>query len=142
MLMATHVRFLDAMENLQRNLHQSSKDHGFWEGPENNNIPTKLMLIVSEVAEAMEEHRDYGLGSELFHEVRYSGDGEITQFEQKRDSSGKPLLKPEGFAIEMADVVIRVMDLCERLGINLADAILIKADYNKHRPMKHGEKAY
>jgi hypothetical protein len=145
MTMFNHAMFLELFQNVQRNVHQNSKDKGFWEGPENANVPTKLMLIVSELAEAMEEHRNYEEGSKLFKEIRYGyvNDEGIVQFEQKRDKeTGKALLKPEGFAIEMADAVIRIMDLCEHLGIDLADAIMIKADYNRGREKMHGGKKY
>jgi NTP pyrophosphatase (non-canonical NTP hydrolase) len=38
--------------------HENSRNHGFWEGDgEQQNIPTKLMLIVSEVSEALEAFR-------------------------------------------------------------------------------------
>ena len=35
--------------------HKISKDHGFWE--QSDNIPEKLMLIVSELSEALEDYR-------------------------------------------------------------------------------------
>jgi NTP pyrophosphatase (non-canonical NTP hydrolase) len=40
---------------------------------------------------------------------------------------------------ELADVVIRSLDLAERLGINLGDAIRIKYEYNLKRPYKHAK---
>lgn len=43
---------------------------------------------------------------------------------------------------ELADIVIRTMDLSESLNINLADAIIKKMDVNKNRPFKHGNKRY
>lgn len=46
------------------------------------------------------------------------------------------------FAEELADVVIRVFDLCGSKGINLEYHILKKMEYNKTRPHKHGGKAY
>ena len=46
--------------------------------------------------------------------------------------------KPEGFDSELADVVIRVFDLAEAVGINLGAAIIDKMRYNETRPYKHG----
>lgn len=45
-------------------------------------------------------------------------------------------------AEELADVVIRTMDLSEALGIDLAEAILKKAKANEARSFKHGDKRY
>lgn len=43
---------------------------------------------------------------------------------------------------ELADVVIRTMDLAETLGINLGDEIIKKHNKNINRPYKHGDKRY
>jgi NTP pyrophosphatase (non-canonical NTP hydrolase) len=95
--------------------HSSSK--GFHEWP--FNVAEKLMLMVSELAEAMEEDRN----GRPRGEVRYVNG------------------KPEGFGVELADCVIRIGDLCGRLGIDLEGLIEVKMKYNSTRPRKHG-KAY
>jgi NTP pyrophosphatase (non-canonical NTP hydrolase) len=46
------------------------------------------------------------------------------------------------FAEELADVCIRVFDLCGYKGIDLEYHILKKMEYNKSRPFRHGGKAY
>lgn len=43
---------------------------------------------------------------------------------------------------ELADIVIRTMDLAESLGIQLSRAIIDKHEINKNRPHKHGNKLY
>lgn len=43
---------------------------------------------------------------------------------------------------ELADIIIRTMDLAETLNIDLAAAIVKKHDFNKDRPFKHGNKLY
>ncbi|MEH7503266.1 MazG nucleotide pyrophosphohydrolase domain-containing protein [Neobacillus drentensis] len=48
----------------------------------------------------------------------------------------------ENFAEELADVCIRVFDLCGSRGIDLEKAISEKMEYNKSRTYKHGGKAY
>ena len=48
--------------------------------------------------------------------------------------------KPEGVAVELADAVIRIADLCGHLGIDLEAAIALKMDYNETRPFKHGKR--
>lgn len=86
-------------------------------------IPTKLMLIVSELAEAMEEHR--------------AGKPPI-YFED-----GNP--KPEGIGPELADVAIRLGDLAgiieqTNAGFSLDREVQRKMKFNATRPFKHGGK--
>lgn len=107
------------MEDMILRAHQTSKDKGWWEGVDDpsKEIPAKLMLMVSELAEALEEYRN----------------GNMSTYYQ---DSGKP----EGFDIELADCVIRIFDLCGALGIDLEEAIHIKSAYNSTRPHRHGGK--
>lgn len=48
----------------------------------------------------------------------------------------------EELPAELADIVIRTMDLAESLGINLALAIVNKNEANRARPYKHGNNLY
>lgn len=46
----------------------------------------------------------------------------------------------ENFAEELADIVIRVFDLCAHRGIDIAEAVAAKHVANLGRPYKHGGK--
>lgn len=48
--------------------------------------------------------------------------------------------KPEGFAFELADVIIRIADMAEHFDIDLTEAILCKMTYNTTRDYRHGGK--
>lgn len=98
-------------------VHQSSRDHGFWEGPSNQNVPSKLALIHSEISEALEAYRNG------------------TAVDSYPDGG-----KPEGLGVELADAVIRILDLAVWLNIDLPYAMKVKAEYNLTRPYKHGGK--
>jgi NTP pyrophosphatase (non-canonical NTP hydrolase) len=76
-------------------------------------------ILVTEFAEAMEEHRSGRQPAEV-----YQSDGD----------------KPEGIPIELADVVIRILDFCGRWGIDLEDAMREKMAYNWTLPHRHGGK--
>lgn len=42
---------------------------------------------------------------------------------------------------ELADVIIRTLDMAQRLKINIGAAVVAKHNYNKNRPYRHGNKA-
>lgn len=71
------------------------------------NIPEKLMLVVSEVAEAMEGHRKGLKDDKLPH---------------------RSMLE-----VELADVIIRVFDLAGGLGLDLPGALVEKMAFNATR---------
>ena len=48
--------------------------------------------------------------------------------------------KMEGIPSELADVIIRVLDMCEHYGIDIEAALKEKHEFNKTRPYKHGGK--
>lgn len=48
------------INELVKECYLNSVRHGFWE--QSDNIPEKLMLIVSEVAEALEDYRNHEMG--------------------------------------------------------------------------------
>lgn len=106
----------------QAEVYKTAAEHGFHDSEvmDGVDVPQKLCLIHSEVSEALEEHRD---------EVA------LQKGPYYLSSTGKP----EGLGIELADIVIRVMDLAEALGIDLETMIDIKSGYNRTRPHKHGK---
>lgn len=46
----------------------------------------------------------------------------------------------DNFGEEMADVIIRTLDTCHALGVDLDSAVLAKMEKNKLRPVMHGGK--
>lgn len=109
------------INNLVKSAYGNAMNKGFWDDidtPEEvmKVIPEKLCLIHSEVSEALECYRDGDM------DWGYGGE------------------KPIGFPSELADIVIRVADLCGALGINLAEQIDLKMTYNATREHKHGGK--
>lgn len=116
--------FLDLLDKLCDRCYTNSSKHGFWEGG-NDNIPTKLCLIHSEVSEALEAYRDGNKPIEK--DINVMDGGEFRRL--------------TGMEEEMADVVIRVADLCGRMGFDLGRAVLAKMEYNSNRPHMHGGKS-
>lgn len=110
---------LNAMNRVRDRVHEMALDKG-WYGTGPRNVGEQLMLVTSELAEALEELRD---GHEPTA-IRYD----------------PTTHKPEGFPIEIADAVIRLLDLAGSLEIDIGHAIAVKHSYNGGRPRKHGKK--
>jgi NTP pyrophosphatase (non-canonical NTP hydrolase) len=116
------------IKEIQEEIYEIAKDKGFHEGEPD--IPEILCLVHSEVSEALEEYRK---GSPIM-DIFYTRNGEIIPHVQVT-----PEDKPEGFPVELADVIMRVLDLAEKFGIDMEKAIETKLAYNKTREHKHGK---
>ncbi|EOH90119.1 hypothetical protein [Enterococcus pallens] len=110
---------MSSIHEVQKMIHENAVEHGWWESE--REFGTLIALCHSELSEALEELRK---GHEI-NETYYTDSG-----------------KMEGVPSELADVVIRVMDICEHYGINLESTILEKHEYNKRRQFKHGNKQF
>lgn len=110
------------IETLIKESHDTATEKGWWDSPDRN-IPELLALIHSEVSEALEAYRDVGI--EQLDKVWY----------ENSDT------KPEGFVIELADVLIRIADLCGEFKLDMESALTEKMTFNKTRPYRHGNKA-
>lgn len=121
---------------LQESVHQNAKDKGFYDNP-NQNFGEKCMLIVSEVAEALEAHRkNYHADLNRF-ETPYEGDGKLTMANWQRirfECDVKDTVEDE-----LADSLIRILDLAGWMGIDLQRHVLLKMEYNSGRERLHGK---
>ena len=75
--------------------------------PPKRNVPEMLCLVHSEVSEAMEGYRKNLMDDKLPH---------------------RSMLE-----VELADAVIRILDMCGGLGLDLEGAIFEKLEYNANR---------
>ncbi len=48
--------------------------------------------------------------------------------------------KPEGMFVELANCIIRILDISEHFGVNMEVVIKEKMEYNQTRPYRHGGK--
>ena len=112
-----------AIETLQRKIHQGNVDAGWWTDLDTMQslaeecrirtrfgkalVAEKLALIHSEVSEAMEAARKNLMDDKLPHR--------------------------KGIEVELADAVIRILDLTGALNLDLAGAIQEKLSYNATR---------
>lgn len=106
--------FIKEWNNVTKTVHHIAKDKGWWDGGERNN-GEMIALIHSETSEALEILRKYPLANSD---------------------------KIDALAIEeeLADIVIRVMDMAAGRGWNVGEAIIKKVAYNEGRTYRHGKK--
>jgi len=105
------------LNELSEQIHETAVEKGWWNEPIRS-FPEQLVLIHSEVSEALEQFRE---GHEP--SAYYFVDG-----------------KPEGIPTELADIIIRVLDTCAYYGIDIDSFMALKLKYNEGRSYRHGGK--
>lgn len=95
-------------------VHQNAVEHGWYD--EKVEFTTIVSLIHSEVSEAFSEYRN---GNPNLY---YEGES------------------PEGVAVELADDILRILDYCAYVEIDIESILKLKHEYNKTRPYRHDNK--
>jgi len=121
-----------SINEIAKEIYQNAKDKGFHDDHPKN-IGEMLMLIVSEVSEALEADRKAQFTDINMNVVN----GWVGNEDFKL--SFKDNVK-DTFEDELADVMIRVMDLASYKDIDLEAHIKAKMRYNSLREQKHGKR--
>ncbi len=111
------------LNQMSRLIHSNNVEKGFWNYPRNKG--ETLMLIVTELAEAMEAHRNGNLAMPPM-------DGEI---EKKAFED----FYKDTFEDEIADALIRILDMCGGFNVDIEFHVREKVKYNKGREILHGK---
>ena len=104
-------------------LDQLQRECGSWARSKNyrtdkDTVESKLLMLYSEITEAVEEYRNHHPVTELYYNNS----------------------KPEGVGVELADEIIRILEFCDWVGIDMAEMIRLKMAYNWTRVPRNGDK--
>lgn len=107
--------FINVFNAVAKQIHDTAKQKGWWNNERNTG--EMIALMHSELSEALEA-------------VRHNNppDDKIPEF--------------SGLEAELADCIIRIMDLAPAMNLRIAEAIIAKMKYNNGRAFKHGGKLF
>ncbi len=110
------------IKELQKDVHRVAKEKG-WHDQERT-VPMFIANTHRELSEAFQKYTT----------------GEGTKPYTCVDFHNPPSIKPEGYGIELADVILRILDEAELRNIDMEECLKHKHEYNKTRSYRHGNK--
>ena len=115
-----------AILRAQHDVYSVNLDNGWFE--DDRTVGDDIALLHSEASEMLEAYREGGLADQTV---------EVSVW---KSGQPRPLAKPEGFGSEAADLLVRLLDTCQRRGVDLAWEFERKLRFNATRGHKHGGK--
>lgn len=120
------------INELAREVHENAVALGDWRTPPS--IPEALCLIHAELSKALQEYQEgnplvYGTCALAAEDCKFSGVCDKVGRPGESEGIDGPC-KPEGIAVELADVILRTLDLMAALGVDVDAVVMAKHKYN------------
>ena len=126
------------INKLAQEIHEGNKARGFYEGEKN--IGEMLCLVHSEISEALEADRKGKYFKQSPNIDDFSSDNEFNDVGERYWKIEFESSIKDTFEDEIADAIIRLLDLAAFKSIDIEAHIKAKMRYNSLRPYKHGKK--
>jgi NTP pyrophosphatase (non-canonical NTP hydrolase) len=114
----------EQIDALAAQIAENAEDKGFWDSPTDplHMVPVKHDLVHTEIAEASRVHREV-----------YDDDAEDPVI-------GMTPMQEQDYTEELADAIIRLLDIAGYYDLEIGDSILAKVEKNTSRPKLHGKR--
>ena len=126
-------------EELQKKSYEITKSKGF----NLNDDILQILLIATEIEEALQNYSNIKLSSRKFRTIYNSFVKKMQELEEERKTTGLSssfyLKNENNLGEELADFIIRVFSFAENKGINIKEEIEAKLKVNKERPYLHNK---
>lgn len=127
---------MPTLNELRDSIHKNAVEHGFYDEEQKPHSEAvrhaftaqKIALIHSELSEALEADR------KNIHAYNRSN----ADYAQSYCEWFNQKIK-DTFEDEIADAIIRLLDLCGAMNIDIETHVEMKMKYNEFRPRKHGK---
>ena len=123
------------MDTMQAAVADVNQSNGWFD--KDRTFGDDIALLHSECSEALEAFRHWRVEDVTINECT---DGQLTAFEHNEQMPEDHLCKPEGVGSELADVLVRLLDTCERYDIDLVSEFWRKVRFNATRGYRHGNR--
>lgn len=120
------------INELAQEVHKNAVARGDWQTPPS--LPEALCMIHAELSEALQEYREgnpliYGTCAFAAEDCKFSGICDKVGRPGEAEGIDGPC-KPEGIAVELADVILQTLDLMAALGVDVDAVVMAKHKYN------------